>query len=96
MVYLDGDQSMKNLTPNHGQNTSVETDSAADLARQGTLALRATIRRVSFWTAIVLPLIYLPLLSGGFGPQTGHIVIGLLAMNLIALFVGHSHTHSYQ
>jgi len=87
---------MKNSTPNHGQNASVETESATDLARQGTLALRATIQRVSFWIAIVLPVIYLPLLSGGFGPQTGHVVLGLLALNLIALFVGHSHTHSYQ
>jgi hypothetical protein len=84
---------MKNLTPNHGQNTSVETDSVADAARQGTLALEATIRRVSFWAAIVLPLVYLPLLSGGFGPQTGYTVISLLALNLIALFVGHSHTN---
>jgi len=38
--------------------------------------------------------VYLPLLSGGFGPQTGYIIIGLLALNLIALFVGHNHTHN--
>ena len=87
---------MKNLTPNHGQNTSVEANSATDLARQGTLALRTAIQGVSFWAAILLPLVYMPLLSGGFGPQTGHIVIGLLAVNLIALFVGHSHTHTNQ
>jgi len=85
---------MKNLTPNHGQNTSVEANSVVDVVRQGTLALEASIRRVSFWVAILLPLVYLPLLSGGLGPQTGYIVIGLLALNLIALFVGHSHTHN--
>ena len=86
---------MKNLTSNHGQNTSVE-NSAADVARRGTLALGASVRRVSFWAAILLPLVYLPLLSGGLGPQTGQLVIGLLALNLIALFVGHSHTHTEQ
>ena len=85
---------MKNLTPNHGQNTSGNVDSAAAFARQGTNAIRATIRRVSFWSAILLPLVYLPLLSGGLGPQTGHIVIGLIALNLIALLVGHNHTNN--
>ena len=94
MMQSDGDQLMKNLTPNHGQNTSDTTDSAAALMRHGTLAFRSAVRRVSFWSAILLPLVYLPLLSGGMGPQTGYIVIGLLALNLIALLVGHNHTHN--
>jgi hypothetical protein len=51
---------------------------------------------MSFWAAILLPLVYLPLLSGGLGSQTGFIVIGLLALHLIALFVGHNHTHTNQ
>jgi len=38
--------------------------------------------------------VYLPLLSGGLGARTGYIVIGLLALNLIALLVGHNHTHN--
>jgi len=84
---------MSIITPKHGQNASIEATSAADLLRQGGLAFGATVRRVSFWSAILLPLVYLPLLSGGFGPQTGYIIIGLLALNLIALFVGHNHTH---
>jgi len=85
---------MKNLTPNHGQNTTDTVGSAAAFARQGTAVIGATIRRVSFWSAILLPLVYLPLLSGGLGSQTGNIVIGLLALNLIALLVGHNHTHN--
>lgn len=84
---------MKALTSNQGQNTSVEANSVVDAARQGTLALRASIRQASFWAAILLPVVYLPLLSG-LGTQTGHIVIGLLGLNLIALFVGHSHNDS--
>jgi len=84
---------MKNLTPNHGQNTG-DVDSATSLVRHGTLAISSTIRRISFWSAILLPLVYLPLLSGGLGPQTGYIVIGLLALNLIALLVGHNHTNN--
>ena len=84
---------MKNLTPNHGQNTS-DVAASTSLVRHGTLAIGSTIRRISFWSAILLPLVYLPLLSGGLGPQTGYIVIGLLALNLIALLVGHNHTNN--
>ncbi|WP_253739006.1 hypothetical protein [Halohasta salina] len=87
---------MSNATPNHAQNTSPVTNWAADVAQQGTLALRATVRGMSFWAAILLPLVYLPLLSGGLGSQTGFIFLGLLAVNLIALFVGHNHTHTNQ
>jgi hypothetical protein len=92
----DGDHLMSNATPNHEQNTTAVTNWAVDVAQQGTLALRATVRGMSFWAAILLPLVYLPLLSGGLGSQTGFIVIGLLALNLIALFVGHNHTNSNQ
>ncbi len=94
MMYPDGDQPMKNLTPNRGQNTSGDADSAAAFARQSTRLIGSTIRRISFWSAILLPLVYLPLLFVGLGPQTGYIVIGLLALNLIALLVGHNHTHN--
>jgi hypothetical protein len=92
----DGDHLMTNITPNHEQNTSAVMNWATDVVQQGTLALRATIRGMSFWAAILLPLVYLPLLSGGLGSQTGFIVIGLLALHLIALFVGHNHTHTNQ
>ena len=92
----DGDHLMSNATPTYEQKTSAVTNWAADVAHQGTLALRTTVRGMSFWAAILLPLVYLPLLSGGLGSQTGLIVIGLLAQNLIALFVGHNHTHSQQ
>ena len=72
------------------------TNWATDLVQQGTLALRATVRGMSFWSAILLPLVYLPLLSGGLGSQTGLIVVGLLGLHLIALFVGHNHSNSNQ
>ena len=89
----DGDHLMTNITPNRPQNTSAVTNWAADVARQGTHALGATVRGMSFWAAILLPLVYLPLLLGGLGSQTGFVFLGLLALNLIALFVGHTHTN---
>jgi len=63
---------------------------------RGTLALRATIRGNELLAAILLPLVYLPLLLSGGRLQTGFIVIGLLGLHLIALFVGHNHTHTNQ
>ena len=94
MVYPDGDKPMKNFTPNQGQNTSDTVDSAAAFARQSTSVMQATVRRISFWSAILLPLVYLPLLAGGLSSQTALIVVGLFALNLTALFVGHNHTHN--
>jgi len=87
---------MTNITPNHEQNTSAVMNWTADVAQQGTLALRTAVRGMCFWAAILLPLVYLPLLSGGLGSETGLIVIGLLTLHLIALFVGHNHTNSNQ
>ena len=93
MVKPDGDQPMKNLTPNHGQNTS-DVAASTSLVRHGTLAIGSTIRRLSFWSAILLPLVYLPLLSGGLvGWQVPTFVV-LFALNVLALFVGHDYGRS--
>jgi len=94
MVNSDGDQLMKNFRPTYKGYGSIAAGSAATLMRHGSVAFRSTIRGVSFWSAILLPLVYLPLLLGGLGPETGYIVIGLLGLNLLALFVGHNHTQN--
>lgn len=50
------------------------------------------IRVASFWTAIVLPFLHVPLLATGLetaGETTAF--LSLLALNLIALYAGHSH-----
>ena len=57
--------------------------------RKGTLLVRA----VSFWTAVVLPFLYLPLLFGGLeGNAT--LFGGLLVLNAVALFLGHDYRGS--
>lgn len=50
------------------------------------------IRVVSFWTAVVLPLLYIPLIAAGLDSSseiTGLAV--LLVLNLIALLLGHDY-----
>jgi len=63
---------------------------------RGTLALRATIRGMSFWAAILLPLVYLPLPLGWLGLPDWLHSHRPAALHLIALFVGHNHTHTNQ
>ncbi|WP_335343076.1 hypothetical protein [Halomontanus rarus] len=45
-----------------------------------------------FWTAIVLPFLHVPLLATGLSGSAETLTfLGLLALNLLALYVGHSH-----
>jgi hypothetical protein len=50
------------------------------------------IRAVCFWTAIVLPFLYLPLLAVGIETRSeGVALLVLLALNAVSLLVGHSY-----
>lgn len=56
----------------------------------------ASLRVFAFWTAILLPLCYLPALFGAGGQTLGLAgqpvtVLGLLAVNLLAFLAGHGH-----
>lgn len=66
-------------------------------ANQGALerllpALATPVRVASFWTAIVLPFLHVPLLATGLStPAETFTFLGLLCLNLLALYVGHAH-----
>lgn len=51
------------------------------------------LRQVSFWSAIALPFLYVPLVATGL-QSTGELwaFLGLLAANVLAVAVGHSYT----
>lgn len=50
------------------------------------------IRGVAFWTAIALPFVQLPLLVSGLQrPTTALAFLGLLVLNVFALYVGHAY-----
>ena len=50
------------------------------------------IKRLAFWSAIVLPFLHLSLLVGGLDSQSMTLAfITLLALNAVALYVGHPH-----
>lgn len=58
----------------------------------GTTSLLHGLRALSFWSAIVLPFFHLPLLIGGLDTLTRSVVfLGLLALNIVTLVIGHSY-----
>lgn len=51
-----------------------------------------SIRATAFWLAVVLPFLHLPLLLGGLDGNAEQLVFaGLLALNVVALVVGHEY-----
>jgi len=54
--------------------------------------LTAPIRMVSFWSAVALPFLHVPLLLQGLdGTSETTTFLALLGLNLLALLVGHSY-----
>lgn len=50
------------------------------------------VKRLAFWSAIVLPFLYLPLLATGLESQSILLAfIIMLVVNVFALLVGHKH-----
>lgn len=48
------------------------------------------IKRIAFWTAVVLPFLYLPLLASGLESISMAVVfLALVTVNVCALIVGH-------
>lgn len=52
----------------------------------------ASVEVIAFWSGIALPAVYLPLLTSGLRDLTEFgIIVGLIALHLVALIVGHEH-----
>lgn len=56
-------------------------------------SVRGPITGAAFWTAVALPFLHLPLLllTGLSSRSTTVAFVGLLALNVVALLVGHPH-----
>lgn len=64
---------------------------AIDSLRAGVGRVLTPVRFVGFWLAVVLPLIYLPLLVGGLSATETTLFVVLLALNVLSLFAGHGY-----
>jgi hypothetical protein len=87
---------MSNPHTTQESRTATPTESASEnggrLLERVVPTLAPPIRRAGFWTAIVLPFLYIPFLVTGLSTaaETG-LFLGFLAMNLLALYVGHAY-----
>jgi hypothetical protein len=54
-------------------------------------AVVTQVRRLAFWGSVLLPVVYLPLLSGVAGDRS-LLVAGLLALNAVCLLAGHGYS----
>lgn len=71
---------------------SLSNDHAARDRLQVVGDLSRPLSAVAFWSAIALPLLYVPLLAAGLGTtQDLLLFLGLFALHLVALFGGRSY-----
>lgn len=77
--------------PVHAGRTEPDGRPAGRLAR-AKCRLDASVRRASFWTAVLLPVVHLSLLAAGVETTRETAALAaLLATNVGALVVGHEH-----
>lgn len=72
--------------------SSPETDPKHGHRRRLVRSLKRPAQFLSFWVAIALPFVHLPLLAQGLGdPAVTLTFVVLLAVNALALYVGHGY-----
>lgn len=73
-------------------NSSVLADAANGRLRYGWRAACRGARVMAFWSAVTLPLLYLPLLVAGLQSGTEWLAFGiLLGIHVITVFAGRTH-----
>lgn len=55
-------------------------------------SLVGALKRLAFWAAVVLPLAYLPLLSSPVDTEQTLVLLGLVAVNVVCLLIGHDYS----
>ena len=59
------------------------------------MSLGSTVTAIAFWLATVLPILYLPVILAGLDSVTRlGLFVSLLAINVVALVVGHDYPES--
>jgi hypothetical protein len=79
-----------NAAPNARESPGTRRETLA--AHPVPRTLVGAVRTVSFWTGVVTPFVYIPLLLTGLGTDLELVAfVALLALNVAGLVVGHSH-----
>lgn len=62
-------------------------------ARLASAVLKHPLQAAAFWGAVALPLVYVPLLAFGLDTNfRAQVFVGLLALHVLALFLGRSYS----
>ncbi|WP_137285033.1 hypothetical protein [Halorussus salinisoli] len=81
-------------SPLNERTTRLPDDTRSEL-RDGVESaletLTAPFRFAGFWSAVVLPVVYLPMLAGGITADERSVFAVLLAAHVLALVVGHGY-----
>ena len=89
---------MSNHSPLQNESigpTSPETESSRRTFHTVLRSIEGPTRFVSFWIAIALPFVYLPLLARGLGdPSVTITFVALLLLNVVTLYLGHDYNQS--
>jgi hypothetical protein len=67
---------------------------AASRLRTLSSGVAGPIRPTAFWFAVLLPFTYVPMLASGFATDHAAAFLVLLASNVLAFVLGHSHNQS--
>ncbi|MCU4926986.1 hypothetical protein OB905_13505 [Halobacteria archaeon AArc-dxtr1] len=87
---------MSNRSPLSNETiTPSSTDADRHESRFHLQKLKRPAQFLSFWLAIALPFVHLPLLTQGLGDLTTLVAfLVLLSVNVVALYVGHGYKQS--
>lgn len=81
-------------TPAHRIDGSTKFETHRQFAAIARRKLFEAVQLLGFWTAIALPFTYLPLLYQGSLTPTSSAFAAVVALNVLAVLVGHGHDHS--
>lgn len=73
-----------------------ESNQNGDPARSRFVhSLKGSTQFLSFWIAVALPFVHLPLLTQGLGnPRITFVFLALLGLNVLALYIGRDYNQS--
>jgi hypothetical protein len=78
--------------PSDGADASFD-ERARSLLRTASYHVFTPVRAIGFWSAIALPFLYVPLVATGLETRAELTVfLALLAANVVAIALGHSHS----
>ncbi|MCU4741206.1 hypothetical protein OB955_06475 [Halobacteria archaeon AArc-m2/3/4] len=86
--------SNESTTPSSPETESRDqpsSNSHAHPLRNSLRSLKGPTQFVGFWTAVALPFVHVSLIASGLEGTVALVFLALLALNFVALYVGHGY-----